>query len=425
MQKILFFFFSLLSHSLLCAQVSDSLQNQAPHLEMGLSVGNMLKMDIYQKLWLHQNRLQSWQVGWRWKTPSQQQDPFARAYHYPEWALQLSIGNFREVKMQKYPHPFWEQLQTVHYASDMGYLFSLYGQFSRPLWHHHKWTAGYALEEGLSWNTRPYNSYDNVDNELTGSALLIHFGASAWLSYQFAPRWTVRGDLAFRHVSNGATDRPNKGANWLAPTLTLQYALPTREKTTPSAIHFLHQPLFDQQQIPRYWYTEFSGSIGLKTLLEDWLVTQYQTAPDAHNYRTEHFQRYPIYSLQTAFMRRYATQWATGLGMDLFYLGYASQLRTYAFNQNAAVSPWSLGLALKHEAFYHRWAMSIQLGYYLLRHTGQWSKGQETPYYERVALRYYFPLSFAARPRSLFLGLGIKAHSTKADFTELTLGYTF
>ena len=99
------------------------------------------------------------------------------------------------------------------------------GSFSRPFQRNSWGEWGYSIEEGLAFNTRPYNKKNNADNELTGSPLLFHFGASLYGELRLSSRFSLRADLAFRHVSNGATYRPNKGANMWQPTLALQYNL--------------------------------------------------------------------------------------------------------------------------------------------------------------------------------------------------------
>lgn len=405
---------SLSSSQHLSASPADTLRlvPDAQHLslETGATVGRILVFDQYQKLWQKGKDLQGLQIGLRYHTQASDSCSFAAEYGYPEWGLTLSWGNFSQVTMHK--QGSWGQAKEVGYTSHMGQLFSLFGSFSRPLLRSPRWQIGYALEEGLAYNTRPYRRADNVDNELTGSAWLIYFGASLYGSYQINTRWALRGDLAFRHVSNGATQRPNKGANWLAPTLSLHYRL-----DTPA-------PFVGQGARPApfagYWYATVGGSVGVRTLLEEWLRTQYNTPPDDPEYRSETFRKYLTLNLQADFMRRYARRWASGIGVDFFYLNYVDRLRELdgGASSRFRYSPWSLGIAAKHEAFYGPLSLYVSLGYYLHRQTGSLQAHDETPYYERIGLRYRFP-----QLRGVSLGIGVKAHRTKADFTEITLSY--
>ena len=94
--------------------------------------------------------------------------------------------------------------------------------------------------------------------------------------------------------------------------------------------------------------------MGMHTLIEDWISTQYGTAPSEADYRTEHFQRYAVANVQMDRMFRYARRWATGVGADFFYLPYVQTLkkREAPNGENDKYSPWACGLALKHEAYY-------------------------------------------------------------------------
>ena len=331
----------------------------------------------------------------------------------------------------------------MDYASHPGHLLALVGSFSRPLQRSTWGEWGYSIEEGFAFNTHPYNKKNNADNELTGSPLLFHFGASLYGELRLSSRFSLRADLAFRHVSNGATYRPNKGANMWQPTLALQYELQhtsLRKGAMKSGIfehankdNTMKPGIFPKSspyswQFSPHWFIHLEGNLGMRTLLEEWLRTQYQTSPTSPDYRTDHFKRYFVYNLQGDVMRRYARRWAVGAGLDVFTLPYVDELRNYALRhgEGRKYAPLSLGIALKHESYYQRLSSYVHLGYYLLRETGGLPSTDETPYYERVGLRYHFGnLSQALKHRGLTLSLGIKAHKLKADFAEIGIGWDF
>lgn len=79
-------------------------------------------------------------------------------------------------------------------------------------------------------------------------------------------------------------------------------------------------------------------------------------------------------------------------------------------------SPWSVGVAAKHEVYFGNLVCQIGIGYYLHREMGRFAKDVEKPYYERVGVSYCFDKLGGMR-----LGFNIKAHFTKADYTELLL----
>ena len=119
-------------------------------------------------------------------------------------------------------------------------------------------------------------------------------------------------------------------------------------------------------------------------------------------------------------MYRYARRWASGIGIDLFYGKYWKHVRDIdqAAERTLTHSPWSVGIAAKHEIFYHNFSMPVSLGFYLYRKMGQNAKDVEQPYYERIGLHYTFP-----QLQSLKVGINVKAHRTKADLTELVVVY--
>lgn len=405
-------------------------------LELGFSRGNVLITDQYQRAWMRGTALTSVQLGVRHRTLRDSANVFAPDYNYPTWGVALQWTNLTRATMQKTASPWWGQLAPVDYASHAGHLFALVGSFSRPLQRRSWGEWGYALEEGLAFNTRPYNKELNADNELTGSPLLFHFGASVYGEVRLSPQWSLRADLAFRHVSNGATHRPNKGANMWQPTLAVQYTLhPDAARQSPMKSHAMVSSREEASMksgnsvgFRPYWFAHIEGNVGMRTLLETWLQTQYNTAPSALSYRTDRFHRYFVYNLQTDVMHRYARRWATGVGIDVFTLPYVNQLRQFAPHDGAhrTFSPFSLGVALKHESYYGRLASYVHLGYYLYRETGRLPSSDETRYYERVGLRYRLGrITLGERHHGLTLSVGIKAHKLKADFAEIGIGWDF
>ena len=384
-------------------------------IEMGAAAGRILATDAWIKQWLREPNMRSAQIGLRYRTATDATDSVARDYGFPELGLHLSWGDFSGVKMQKTASPDWGLLEPVDYVSDMGQLITAHFSFSRPLWHGRRWALGYALEHGLAYNSHPYRKRDNIDNELTGSRLLIYFGASVYGQLRLNRRFSLRADFPGRHVSNGASTRPNKGANYISPQLTLQYDL-------DETAHFRrHRPLMGADW-KRGMVHRVSASIGAHSLLEDWLQTQYSTPPDAPNYRTDDAPAYPTYNFQYEALYRYSRRFASGLSADFFVTPYVAQLRERyaAAHPDARYSPISVGIALRHEAHYGPLALYIALGHYLHRQVGHLQPHDETPYYQRAGLRY--------TPRALgglSVAAGIKAHKGKADFAEFIVGYEF
>lgn len=161
-------------------------------VEVGGSLGNVLVMDQYQRAWTSGTSLSNVIFSLRHRTLSDSTDVFAHDYHYPTWGLSLQWANLSRATMQKPASSAWGQLQPVDYASHPGHLLALVGSFSRPLQHCTWGEWGYSIEEGFTFNTRPYNKKNNADNELTGSPLLFHFGASIYGELRLSSRFSLR-----------------------------------------------------------------------------------------------------------------------------------------------------------------------------------------------------------------------------------------
>ena len=170
----------------------------------------------------------------------------------------------------------------------------------------------------------------------------------------------------------------------------------------------------------KYFYLDFTVGVGAKTLVEDWQITQFRTSKSEPNYRTGNFKRYATYSLQANLMYRYARRWASGIGIDAFYNTYAPHIEQLELNNGNTINckPWSIGIAGKHEIFYNNLSLNFSLGSYLYRRMGTMDRELGGRIYERVGVNYSFPSL-----NGLKFGINVKAHSIKADLTEIIITY--
>lgn len=425
MKKILAFFGGFLMFFPVYAEDGDSLSRK-PHrfgYTVSLSPGQIIVMDSWQQKWQKKKNTFSVSAEINYSAAPQDSDAFARDYNYPIFALGFKFSR-NDVTMHRSPDPAWGMAEEVDYDSRLGNIATLYGTFSRPVYRNRRWIFDYMLGAGIGYGKHKYNNYNNIDNELTGSRFLIYFTAGLHATWRFADDWGLMAGIDYYHHSNGALNRPNKGANVFGPVVGLRYMPYDGEFRSYRSSGV--QETEGKKRFQKHVYANFTLGVGGKTLNEEWQLTQFQTPPDADDYRTSDFNFYMAYSLQADVMYRYARRWASGLGADLFYGTYADRVRDIESlpqnstlnTQNSKISPWSFGLALKHQVFYRNLSVTMSLGYYLYRHMGQNAKEIEKPYYERIGLSYTFPSL-----RGLTLGFNIKAHRTKADLTELTVSY--
>ena len=390
-------------------------RDSIPHLGASVSFmpSKVLAIDRYERMWLKGDRAFSVNAELLWSALPSDSCRYAEDFNYPEFAVGLQYDFDRGVTMHRSPDPLWGMAQTVDYTSRMGNILTLYTAFMRPVARRRKWDAGYALGMGLGYSRTKYNPHDNADNELIGSRWLVYFTASLYATWHFAKELGLRGGIKMFHHSNGALNRPNKGANMLGPFVSVVYE-PYHDIVQSRA-----KP--PREAFRKYIYANVTGGVGAKTLNEDWMKTQYHTPPGERRYRTGRFRMYAAYSLQTDVMYRYARRWASGIGFDLFCGTYAGRVAEIDKSNGLDIrhDNFSCGIALKHEVFYRRVSASMELGHYIYRHLGNDDNvvRKDFPFYERIGVRYAFP-----RIGGMQVGLNVKAHKLKADFSEITLG---
>lgn len=419
MKKILAIFGGLLTFFPAYAADGDSLSRK-PHrfgYTVSLSPGQIIVMDSWQQKWQKKKNTFSVSAEINYSAAPQDSDAFARDYNYPIFALGFKFSR-NDVTMHRSPDPAWGMAEEVDYDSRLGNIATIYATFTRPIYRNNRWMFDYTLGTGIGYGKHKYSRGNNIDNELTGSRFLIYFTGGLHATYRFADDWGMMGGVEFYHHSNGALNRPNKGVNIVGPVVGLRYMPYWKELQN-------NKEMGSKEAFQKRFYANFTLGVGGKTLNEDWQLTQFQTPPDSPDYRTGRFRFYMAYSAQADIMYRYARRWASGIGADLFYGTYADRVRDIETIQNSTfkiqhskVSPWSFGLALKHQVFYRNLSVTMSLGYYLYRQMGRNAKEIEQPYYERIGIHYTIPSL-----RNLTVGFNIKAHLTKADLTELVVSY--
>ena len=391
------------------AEVNDSLSIAKMGIEFRYIPAQTLTLDKEPRIWTKTKDTHSWAAQIN-VTPTK--NAYAHDYNYPTFSFGLRYQLNHGTTMHR-DDP-WGEAQPVNYTSKLGNFLTLYGTFNRPLYRSKHWQWGYYLGTGIAYTSLKYNQKNDIDNEYIGSHLNIYFNAGLYGQVKIAKEWSVKGGLDFAHHSNGAMARPNKGANYLGPFVGLVYE--PQQATSP----IIKRNTEATQPFQKYWFTEFTLGLGGKTLLEEWLQTQFNTPQGQPDYRKEHFTYYGAYSFHTHLLYRYARRWASGVGVGLFYGEYAHRIARMD-KENGHTdekhSPWSASIEARHEVYYGNVSVRLTLGYYLYRHMGYSANhGLEYPYHEQVGVFYSFP-----KLKGLTLGFSVNAHATKADFTELQL----
>lgn len=398
---------------------TDTISFLQSHLsyELKYSPGTLLAIDEYGDKFIKSNQIHLLAIEVHYNTTPNDSNLFDHAYNYPRLSAGIRYGMNHGVKMHRNADPSWGSLVPVDYDTPLGNSITLYGTFERPILRGRSWELAAYLGTGIGYFHRKYNRSDQIDNELIGSHLNIFFTGGLVATWQFAHQWALRGGVDFSHHSNGATNRPNKGANYFCPFVGVEYCWNNQDNQNTPSIQSNQSNL---QASP--FFLDFTLGIGFKTLEEEWQRTQFGTAPDQPDYRTDHFRRYMCYSLQTAWMYRYGVTRASGAGLDIFYGTYSDHIRKIdeAAGSTVSHSPWSVALAARHNVYYRNLSARFAIGYYLYRHMGVRADIIEKPYYERIGLHYSIP-----RLHNISVGFNVKAHLLKADLTELQVSIPF
>ena len=388
------------------------------HWGFGLSFSpsKAIVMDEYQRKWQKKRNNFSVELAATRQWLPRDSSQIAADYNYPALSISLKQSWNHGVTMHRYPDHAWKFRNEANYDTKLGNSLSLYATFQRPIIRNWKWEFDYTLSIGAAYAHRIYNPQSDIDNELIGAHTSIYFGAGTHLTYHMTDLWGIRFGIDYWHMSNGAMDRPNKGANFIGPTLGVVYTPYHKELVENHRRNKLNPDTIKPQFQP-YLFTNIAVAVGAKTLHEDWNHSYFGTTPDDPEYYRTKFTIHTTLAAQLDIMYRYARRWASGIGIDVFYGRYAKTIEKMdGENSPYKHHPWSTGIALKHEVYFEQLICQIGIGYYLNREMGYFADIVEKPYYERVGVSYAFK-----KLGGLRLGFNIKAHLTKADYTELLL----
>ena len=405
---------------LFCLYLCPS-RTSAQAIEAGYGKGEVLKFDQWLiNDALKQQNAQSFWLGYIYQTNADELCAYASDYNYPTFTFGLLVADFNKVRL-RYSNPKPDGTpgtRPIGYDSRCGTSYVLYGSFRRAFFRTKSgWSADYTFSNGIGYNTHIYNRFTNVDNVMLGSRLSVYFDVAFGLNYRYRQCEFFIGP-EFRHLSNGGTVRPNKGINKLGVGAGMRYYL---EPFDSIPLTRTHTP-FEEKKI----YLNIAYSSGIRASQGEWLY-------DANNYiwkdnNVENIKygadgyRMCYYHLVSAdLMCRYARRYASGIGLDALYEPYNRDVEIQNSKADRSnLTPWSFGLAAKHEVFFRHLSMQMAIGYYLSRPFNKYSNTtEEYPFYERIGLRYNLPIM----NNGISIGYNIYAHLTKAYGTELVIDF--
>ena len=353
----------------------------------------------------------TYEAGIGFQTNPNDSSSFAQQFGYPMLNFGLSLARMGEFK-------FYDQTKFSN-------LYSLYGSFERSLLRKKRFSLGYLLDFGATYNPDRYDPVNNPGNNWLSSPVMAYFGAGVFIKFHVGSRWEIGADAMFRHYSNGRLALPNEALNALGAGLFARYRLDDYDYKEYTGI-----PRIKTDYKRGMQYIIVLGG-GVHTCMAEWNA-KVETEDDASKKSGIKLKAHPKLSISVDALYRYALRYASGVSLDVFYSSNMKELEASdrivygdeAVEKCPGYSPISVGLALVHEVYWHNLAVHVAVGAYPYRHKGvngvvakEAGDRERGWHYEKAGLRYYFP-----KLGDTFLGFAIKSHSVKAEYLEFSAG---
>jgi hypothetical protein len=304
------------------------------------------------------------------------------------WGGQVDISRIR------YTHASWN---TCNCYSQNGISFSYFNftnpeelgssltiaVFAEPQLTYGKLQLTLRGSAGISYLTRVYHPDTNPRNlffSVPWSGLLM---AQVSARYNLHPLWFLRVSTVYHHISNGGKRQPNKGMNFPAVSLGLDYAI-------------RHNPVAPKAK-NRTWSKSFHYYAGFS----------YNTrAVDESNLQSQ--DRKMVIGLQGDIYKQVARMHALGLGLEVTHDG---SLKEQARQLAQPYDHHIISALLRHHFLFGRFDFSQALGIYLHK---------EYPNRNTVFQRYVIQYRILEK---LQLGFSLKAHLHSAEQMDVRLGF--
>lgn len=347
------------------------------------------------------------------QTKPENQNPFAEAFGFPLIDIGISIARAENFKFS----------DQTHFPN----LYSAYGSFERSILRTERFSAGYLLNFGATYNPAKYDPVNNPGNNWLSAPFMAYFGAGVFGKLHIGKRWETGVNFMFRHFSNGRLSLPNEALNGMGVGVFARYRLSDYDHKKYTTKYGFER---DYQRGMQYMIVVGGG---VHTCMAEWnAYVEREPDPVKKAEAAAKLKAHPKFSLSFDALYRYSMRYATGLGVDLFYSSNMKELEASdrifygneAVDRSPGYSPLSVGIAVVQEVYWRNFAVHVAIGAYPYRHKGV--NGPEAKaagdrergwHYEKAGIRYYFP-----KLGDTFVGFAIKSHSIKAEYLEFSVG---
>ena len=259
------------------------------------------------------------------------------------------------------------------------------GVFVEPVFGVEEENASLRFGVGASYLSAPFDSVENPENQ--SYSLPFSFFLQMQIGYRFrlAERWTAKLSVNYNHMSNGGVKDPNKGINYPAASVGVQY--------TPEPSIFLRREAPDNSE---------------RDFAKRWDVEIFGAAATLDKYPEE---QYYIFGAGATHSRQVGLLSALTFGAEFIEDGMReAKIRK---EHNGDYDHRQAGVLFGHEFLMGAFLFGQQLGIYVYR-----------PFVDHDFLyqRYYLYFRFADRWKA---GVNLKTHRHQADYLELRLGRAF
>jgi hypothetical protein len=254
-------------------------------------------------------------------------------------------------------------------------------QLEPQYWLAKKWRFTMRGVAGLAWASNPYHPIHNAENQSYSTRISAYLLYGLGLVWQASPHWALQWSGSFQHISNGGLRQPNKGVNWPAFAMHLQYSPQPahlyRGSKNPKTTNWKNQPL--------------RKDIGLFGIAKRYIDS---TGQDS---------REPILGVVGQLSKQVGRTNALTLGAEV---SYDVSLQKRLEQDGLRGSPVRAGILVGHEFLLGRFIFSQRIGVYVFN---------RNPYFD----------SWYKLNKHWWAGFNLKAHRHVADYIDLRLLYSW
>ena len=322
---------------------------------------------------------------------------WGKYYNYAESGFMLQYSNLGNNKI------FGHQLSLLPFVS-----FRVFNNFKHPF--------KVKLGAGVAYFTTRFDSLSNPQNELIGSAFTWDVKVFLYKSIYKRGGFQLKLGAGFSHESNGHTRLPNLGINSTMASISGQFYNQKEDN------HFKPKRVKRQNVSPKNYYITLEEGIG------------FHEQDDTEGPKMGVLK--PVYSsdLSAAVLFNKHIKLRAGFTYRLYkqYYDHVVENQIEKLIDNPTWSASNVSFYLGNEFLMGHMSIDVLLGVNLHKpFFRQFNQGTELgitlqkTLLTRVGLNLYLINTHKLPVHNLFIGAHIKANMAKADYTDITLGYTY